>query len=149
LVTSKFGPLACAVRNGARKEYGLHRTGAIDGRAETNAHNADGGHPSAALRCGLEPCKLANKLVRQVSRRQGLFTIEADHGAALGWFGRLRSERDKQDRPGMVNLKLRGSLPLVEAARLLSLRAGLPETSTRGSTDYCRKVHFTPRITTI
>src|SRR6266542_6544191 len=25
-----------------------------------------------------------------------LFTIEADHGAALGWFGRLRSERDKQ-----------------------------------------------------
>ncbi len=59
-----------------------------------------------------------------------LFTIEADHGAALGWFGRLRSERDKQDRPGMINLKLRGTLPLVEAARLLSLRAGLPETST-------------------
>ena len=41
-----------------------------------------------------------------------LFAIEADHGAALGWFGRLRSERDKQDRPGMINLKLRGSLPL-------------------------------------
>ncbi len=60
-----------------------------------------------------------------------LHSIEAEHGAALGWFGRLRSERDKQDRPGMINLKLRGSLPLVEAARLLSLRAGLPETSTR------------------
>jgi CBS domain-containing protein len=59
-----------------------------------------------------------------------LFSIEADHGVALGWFGRLRSERDKQDRPGMINLKLRGTLPLVEAARLLSLRAGLPETST-------------------
>jgi CBS domain-containing protein len=59
-----------------------------------------------------------------------LHSIEAEHGAALGWFGRLRSERDKQDRPGMINLKLRGSLPLVEAARLLSLRAGLPETST-------------------
>ena len=59
-----------------------------------------------------------------------LFTIEADHGAALGWFGRLRSERDKQDRPGMINLKLRGTLPLVEAVRLLSLRAGLPATST-------------------
>jgi CBS domain-containing protein len=64
-----------------------------------------------------------------------LFAIEADHGAALGWFGRLRSERDKQDRPGMINLKLRGSLPLVEAARLLSLRAGLPETSTQARLD--------------
>jgi len=64
-----------------------------------------------------------------------LFAIEADHGAALGWFGRLRSERDKQDRPGMVNLKLRGSLPLVEAARLLSLKAGLPETSTLARLD--------------
>jgi CBS domain-containing protein len=64
-----------------------------------------------------------------------LFTIEADHGAALGWFGRLRSERDKQDRPGMINLKLRGSLPLVEAARLLSLREGLPETSTLARLD--------------
>lgn len=64
-----------------------------------------------------------------------LFAIEADHGAALGWFGRLRSERDKQDRPGMINLKLRGTLPLVEAARLLALRAGLPETSTLARLD--------------
>jgi signal-transduction protein with cAMP-binding, CBS, and nucleotidyltransferase domain len=64
-----------------------------------------------------------------------LHSIEAEHGAALGWFGRLRSERDEQDRPGMVNLKLRGSLPLVEAARLLSLRAGLPETSTLARLD--------------
>jgi CBS domain-containing protein len=64
-----------------------------------------------------------------------LFAIEAGHGAALGWFGRLRSERDKQDRPGMINLKLRGSMPLVEAARLLSLRAGLPETSTLARLD--------------
>jgi len=64
-----------------------------------------------------------------------LFTIDADHGAALGWFGRLRSERDKQDRPGMINLKLRGSLPLVEAARLLALRAGLPATSTLARLD--------------
>ncbi len=64
-----------------------------------------------------------------------LFAIEAGHGAALGWFGRLRSERDKHDRPGMINLKLRGSLPLVEAARLLSLRAGMPETSTLARLD--------------
>jgi signal-transduction protein with cAMP-binding, CBS, and nucleotidyltransferase domain len=64
-----------------------------------------------------------------------MFAIEADHGAALGWFGRLRSERDEQDRPGMINLKLRGGLPLVGAARLLSLRAGLPETSTLARLD--------------
>jgi CBS domain-containing protein len=64
-----------------------------------------------------------------------LFAIEADHGAALGWFGRLRRERDKQDRPGMINLKLRGSLPVVEAARLLSLKAGLPEMSTLARLD--------------
>jgi CBS domain-containing protein len=59
-----------------------------------------------------------------------LFAMQADHAAALGWFGRLRSERDKQDRPGVINLKLRGSLPLVEAARLLALKAGVPTTST-------------------
>ena len=35
----------------------------------------------------------------------------------------------------MINLKLRGSLPLVEAARLLSLRTGLPETSTLARLD--------------
>ena len=59
-----------------------------------------------------------------------LFAIEAGHTAALGWFGKLRSERDKYDRPEMINLKLRGSLPLVEVARLLSLKAGTSATST-------------------
>lgn len=59
-----------------------------------------------------------------------LFAIEADHTAALGWFGKLRSERDKYDRPEMINLKLRGSLPLVEAVRLLSLKTGTTATST-------------------
>jgi signal-transduction protein with cAMP-binding, CBS, and nucleotidyltransferase domain len=82
---------------------------------------------------------LRRHIMQEIGRNptfvRDLFTIEADHGAALGWFGRLRSERDKQDRPGMINLKLRGSLPLVEAARLLSLRAGLPETSTLARLD--------------
>jgi CBS domain-containing protein len=64
-----------------------------------------------------------------------LFAIEADHTAALGWFGKLRSERDKYDRPEMINLKLRGSLPLVEAARLLSLKAGTSATSTLNRLD--------------
>ena len=64
-----------------------------------------------------------------------LFAIEAGHTAALGWFGKLRSERDKHDRPGMINLKLRGTLPLVEAARLLSLKAGTLATSTLNRLD--------------
>jgi CBS domain-containing protein len=64
-----------------------------------------------------------------------LFTIQANHEAALGWFGRLRSERDKHDRPGVINLKLRGSLPLVETARLLALRTGVAATSTRERLD--------------
>jgi CBS domain-containing protein len=82
---------------------------------------------------------LRGHIMQAISRNptfvRDLFSIEANHGVALGWFGRLRSERDKQDRPGMINLKLRGSLPLVEAARLLSLRAGLPETSTAARLD--------------
>jgi signal-transduction protein with cAMP-binding, CBS, and nucleotidyltransferase domain len=59
-----------------------------------------------------------------------LFMIESDHAVALGWFGRLREESDGGDRRGLVNLKLRGTLPLVEGARLLGLKAGIAATST-------------------
>lgn len=59
-----------------------------------------------------------------------LFAIEAEHKVALGWFGRLRKEYYGEDRQGVVNLKLRGTLPLVEGARLLALKAGIPATST-------------------
>jgi signal-transduction protein with cAMP-binding, CBS, and nucleotidyltransferase domain len=82
---------------------------------------------------------LRGHLTRAVAQNptfiRDLFTIEAGHTAALGWFGRLRSERDKQDRSGMINLKLGGTLPLVEAARLLSLKAGVPATSTLARLD--------------
>lgn len=59
-----------------------------------------------------------------------MFLIEADHRVALGWFGRLMRERDKQNREGMINLKYGGTLPLVEGIRLLSLKHGVPRTST-------------------
>ncbi len=69
-----------------------------------------------------------------VARNQGfikdMFSIEAEHKVALGWFGQLVSERDKLNRSGMINLKYGGTLPLVEAIRLLSLKHGVPETST-------------------
>jgi CBS domain-containing protein len=59
-----------------------------------------------------------------------LFAIEAEHTVALGWFGRLRKEYHGDDRQGVVNLKFRGTLPLVEGARLLALKSGIPATST-------------------
>ena len=65
----------------------------------------------------------------------GISSDRPFHSAALGWFGRLRSERDQQDRPGMINLKLRGTRPLVEAARLLALKTGVPTTSTLARLD--------------
>ena len=39
-----------------------------------------------------------------------MFTIEADHGAALGWFGRLRSERDPSNPLSVAALSALGVL---------------------------------------
>ncbi len=54
-----------------------------------------------------------------------------DHGTALGLFGRLRTARGGPHK-GRIDLKLHGSMPLVASVRLLSLRAGIGETSTLG-----------------
>ena len=67
-----------------------------------------------------------------------LYAIEADHKVALGWFGRLRKEPDRAERPGEINLKLAGSLPLVEAARLLALQEGIVESRTLARLDRLR-----------
>jgi CBS domain-containing protein len=64
---------------------------------------------------------------------------DAEHGVALGWpgrllgglFGRFVIEKDNAAHLGAINLKHTGTLPLVEAARLLALREGISETSTR------------------
>jgi CBS domain-containing protein len=61
--------------------------------------------------------------------------IESDHAVALGWFGGVRQESDGKDRRGVMNLKLRGTLPLVEGARLLALKAGIPATATLARLD--------------
>jgi CBS domain-containing protein len=68
-----------------------------------------------------------------------LFAIEAEHTVALGWFGRLRKEYHGDDRQGVVNLKFRGTLPLVEGARLLALKSGIPATSTLTRLDCLRE----------
>jgi signal-transduction protein with cAMP-binding, CBS, and nucleotidyltransferase domain len=51
-------------------------------------------------------------------------------GVALGWFGRFVTEQDKPEYRGEINLKHMGTMPLVSALRLLSLREGVAEAST-------------------
>lgn len=59
-----------------------------------------------------------------------MYEDDRDHGTALGWFGRFITEKDDKEHIGEMNLKHTGTLPLVEAMRLLSLREGIEETST-------------------
>ena len=54
---------------------------------------------------------------------------------ALGWFGRLSLEDDDPDHKGSVNLKHRGTLPLVSNLRLLALREGVLETGSLARLD--------------
>jgi len=50
---------------------------------------------------------------------------DAEHGVALGWFGRFITVQDEPEHKGKMNLKHTGSMPLVEAVRLLALREGI------------------------
>ncbi|MCP4329426.1 MAG: CBS domain-containing protein [Alphaproteobacteria bacterium] len=59
-----------------------------------------------------------------------MFKDGEDHGVALGWFGRFITEKDVEEHRGEINLKHSGTLPLVEAVRLLCLKGGIAETST-------------------
>lgn len=59
-----------------------------------------------------------------------MFGVQADHRAALGWFGRLITERHDPQHKGQINLKYTGTLPLAEAVRLLALRQGVRTTGT-------------------
>lgn len=80
-------------------------------------------------------------MIAAASRAPGfikaLRSIESDHTVALGWFG-LKKEVDEEERDGVVNLKMRGTLPLVEGARLMALRLGTLETSTLARLDRVR-----------
>lgn len=61
-----------------------------------------------------------------------LYGIEQDHGVALNWLGLLKREVSESEEAGVVNLKMRGTLPLVEGARLLSIPARIDAVSTIG-----------------
>jgi signal-transduction protein with cAMP-binding, CBS, and nucleotidyltransferase domain len=64
-----------------------------------------------------------------------MFADDADHGVALGWFGRFITEKEKEAFKGQMNLKHAGTLPLVETMRIMALREGIVETSTLGRMD--------------
>ena len=61
---------------------------------------------------------------------QEMHADDEDHSVALGWFGRFITERDIEAHKGKMNLKHSGTLPLVEAIRLLSLHEKIIKLST-------------------
>ncbi|NQU61299.1 MAG: CBS domain-containing protein [Rhodospirillales bacterium] len=61
-----------------------------------------------------------------------MYEDDVEHHVALGLFGRFLTEKEDEDFKGQLNLKHTGTLPLVEAMRLLSLREGLTALSTLG-----------------
>jgi len=54
---------------------------------------------------------------------------ETSRSVALGPFGRIRRD-SSGDHPGRVDLKMRGTMPLVASARLWALKWGIAETGT-------------------
>ncbi|MBT3916941.1 MAG: CBS domain-containing protein [Rhodospirillaceae bacterium] len=60
---------------------------------------------------------------------------DQDNGIALGFFDRFITAKDDDEHKGMMNLKQSGSLPLIEAVRLVSLREGHEVLSTLGRID--------------
>ncbi len=71
---------------------------------------------------------LLRELHEEVSRKQ----------VALGWFGRLITEKDDPEHKGAVNLKHSGTLPLVSNLRLLALKHGIDATGTKARIDALR-----------
>ncbi len=82
--------------------------------------------------------KLTTELRAQVSKMiaknhfylSAMFAEIADHNVALGFFGGFITDDEKEEYKGQINLKHTGTLPLVEAVRLLTLREGILEAST-------------------
>ena len=90
--------------------------------------------PLRVRRGGASPTSCARRSCSWSQANPGflreMFGIQAEHRAALGWFGRLRTARGDPEHQGQINLKLAGTLPLAEAVRLLALRAGIAATGT-------------------
>ncbi len=78
--------------------------------------------------------RLRRHVISQVSQSpvflQAMYADDQEHGTALGWFDRFITVKNVKSHKGTINLKHTGTLPLVEAVRLMSLKQGLVETST-------------------
>ncbi len=78
--------------------------------------------------------KVATMIAANHFYLSAMFHEIADHNVALGvfggFFGGFSTEQEKQEFKGQINLKHTGTLPLVEAVRLLALREAVEETST-------------------
>jgi signal-transduction protein with cAMP-binding, CBS, and nucleotidyltransferase domain len=58
--------------------------------------------------------------------------LQKDYFTGLGWFGRIRTDAARR---GEINLKHRGTLPLVDAVRILALLHRVPATATLARID--------------
>jgi signal-transduction protein with cAMP-binding, CBS, and nucleotidyltransferase domain len=58
--------------------------------------------------------------------------LQKDYYTGLGWFGRIRTDAARR---GEINLKHRGTLPLVDAVRILALLHRVPATATLARID--------------
>ena len=66
---------------------------------------------------------------------RAMYRDESEHRVALGLFGRFITERDIPEHKGKINLKITGTLPLVEGIRLMALHEGVTVGSTLARID--------------
>jgi len=81
--------------------------------------------------------------VTEITRRGHAFLLQlyqdnSEAGVALGWFGRFITDKENPAHKGEINMKHSGTMPLVQAVRLLALKEGVPETATLARIDRLR-----------
>lgn len=89
------------------------------------------------------PAELAAEVRREVTRLtrgnpaflREMYHDEAEHRVALGLFNRFITEKHDPAHKGELNLKITGTIPLVEGVRLLALGEGVEETPTLARID--------------
>ncbi|MBT4932493.1 MAG: CBS domain-containing protein [Rhodospirillaceae bacterium] len=78
--------------------------------------------------------ELRNQVAKMIAANHfylsAMFSEIADHNVALGFFGGFITDDEEQEFKGQINLKHTGTLPMVEAIRLLSLREAITEAAT-------------------
>ena len=86
--------------------------------------------------------ELRSQVTRMASRSPALLRDMLEEArraqVALGWFGRLSPEKGDHEHRDAINLKHRGTLPLVSSLRLLALRQGIQETGSLARLDALR-----------